>query len=507
MITGNMIWGVFLSILAVVILSTNAYVFFIIYKCKSLRTRSNAFLLSLAFSDFAIALFNVPFTAASSFSPRLRTSGSTLCEVSGVLEMTFLIASVFSVTAMNFHRYVHIIYWQKYYDLFSVRKVCFLIIFIWITAVALSIPPLVGLSEISYKQGKSHCFVDWKETPAYTFTLMTTCFFLPLFLMGYFYARIYHHRKQSKKELKYMSERMDTTNSLKGSSGKMKSHISQEIGNLAVIAGAGTIVDEGVQSNTASIGVRDSIVSDKETQNSLIDHGYAYYDQRNCTPVTNMEDETVDIVTGASVEVGSKEGSLGPRRSRTNTNHIELEDTSMRRVKSDPNVSVNTDTVLASKGEKFAILCKRLGKTFGGDVRDNEKGQEDIQICLEQIKKSCDIPAYPRPDSSYIVKDVIDQRPTMPPKRKYITAALRAEREERKLTIMCTIIVAVFCICWLPFVVTMCLDSLSGIRVSPFIDKATLVAGYMNSLANPMIYFYFNRSFRRRFRILNNGSK
>ena len=197
-----MVWVILLSIIAFVIFFSNLCIFMAVYKSRKLQTRGNVFLVCLASSDFLVSIFNVPFSAISSVLPTLRPTSSLLCDFSGFFEMTFLIASVFSVTAINLHRFVHLIHWDRYYDICSTKRIRIVIAFIWITALILSAPPLLKLSKISYKQGKGHCFVDWRVTPTYTFALMILCFFVPVCIMAYCYYRIYKFRRESRRKVK-----------------------------------------------------------------------------------------------------------------------------------------------------------------------------------------------------------------------------------------------------------------------------------------------------------------
>ena len=506
--TSNLIWGIFLSTLAITILSTNAYIFFVVYKCKKLQTRGNVFLLSLAFSDFSVALFNIPFTAASSFRPQLRATGSTLCNISGALEMTFLIASVFSVTAMNFHRFIHITQWQRYYDIFSVRRVCRMVIMIWIAAMALSFLPLLGLSRIIYKAGQSHCFVDWKEIPGYTLMLMIVCFFAPVILMGYFYARIYQHRKRSKNEVKAIAERLGVTSTMQGSKGISKrefNYLPQSTGNMYATAKEDTYWNENSKSNVAFNATELDLGDRKTSQNNLDTHICDNFVQEDSTSNIGIKDEALTRsknAENASVETSTRQDDLGHQWRRKSLMGNALKVVPIEHLTGGLISSVSVGTIMTSRAEEFSVLWKKHGKTFQGEITGKENEQENSQIRLNQFMKNTQ--SYPRNDSSYASTEFVEQKAKVSSKKEYTSIETRGEKEERKLTMMCIIIVAVFCMSWLPFVVTMILDLLTDMDISPFVEKTTLVIGYMNSLANPMIYFYFNRSFRRQFSILTN---
>ena len=198
---GSIVWVIILSLTAIFIFFSNLSIFIAVYKSRKLQNRGNIFILCLASSDFLVSVFNVPFTAVSVAYPSIRQNGSTLCDVSGFFEMTILIASVFSVTAINVHRYIYIVFWTKYREILRKKRIIVSILCLWLSAIILSAPPLVSLSKIAYKSGKSHCFVDWKVTPVYTFSLILICFLMPIIVMGFCYYSIYKFRQRSRKIL------------------------------------------------------------------------------------------------------------------------------------------------------------------------------------------------------------------------------------------------------------------------------------------------------------------
>lgn len=81
--------------------------------------------------------------------------------------------------------------------------------------------------------------------------------------------------------------------------------------------------------------------------------------------------------------------------------------------------------------------------------------------------------------------------------------ALRAgwqqrRKSERKITVMVTVVVSVFVVCWMPFHVV----QLVGVflqRHDPILSQLAVVLGYANSCANPLLYGFLSENFRRSF--------
>jgi len=71
--------------------------------------------------------------------------------------------------------------------------------------------------------------------------------------------------------------------------------------------------------------------------------------------------------------------------------------------------------------------------------------------------------------------------------------------EETKITNMFLCVVALFIICWAPFVITMFFDVYYSRPLPHTVDMATLLLGYLNSMCNPILYGLCNSAFKQGF--------
>ena len=563
---GVAIWIVILAAAAISTFIFNILVFIAVYKCSRLQTRGTMFLLSLAASDFLVSCFNIPFTAASTSLPYFRQTGSILCDISGFFEMTFLIASVFSVTAMNVHRYIHLVHWSSYYDIVTKRRISFAVFAIWLAALILSAPPLFNFSKISFKSGKAHCFVDWRVTPLYTFALMFICFFLPVCIMGICYFKIYKFWKKSKADLSSFSNKRKQLGSKKSSprhylqntsdtnTSEQKPAYHQVTNDKLNDSGIrGDVVElHQIKKNTEGISDCDvkagAFVLNGNSQVTRFANGRSgtsFKSQNSCSHKTRP----TKYITQKRGLSKRKLGKFLKRKQKLKPKHKSWENrkkndkTTMlnsirKRTKSCPQLHYSqmansysdasdidsitdwkatdlnkksnyADQEQASCLRKPAVTFKISGYDDCCQSKDILSGVnitvDDEPVVTFKISPSNDC-SQPKDILSAVNNSVVGQQNEVTSssdirqqskERHVVIQANRQREEEKKLTMMCIMIVAVFFVSWFPFVVTMFIESLTSVNIPKTIDKVTLLIGYLNSLSNPLIYCYYNKTFRR----------
>lgn len=193
------IQAAFLLIIMLSSLFGNTLILLAIYRCHSLRSITSVFIANLAMADFLLALLGMPFTMASSITYHW-IFGDVWCEINGMLNSIFCIASMLSLAAVSIDRYVAIIK-PLQYPLIMTRRVAFgMVTYVWIHAITCAFLPVFGWSSYTYITNESICTADWGQNISYTMFIFAFSFFAPLMIMGYCYFHILRAaRKQSQK--------------------------------------------------------------------------------------------------------------------------------------------------------------------------------------------------------------------------------------------------------------------------------------------------------------------
>ena len=131
------ILGWFLSILAV---AGNGFIIFLVGSKRQLRTKTNAFVVSLAVADFGVGLSVIP----------LKHICGNSCKWRALVRWLFGFASVTNLCILVLDRYIAVVKPLKYSTFMTSRRVKQMIFFSWAIPVVLDILPLS--SRISSKR-------------------------------------------------------------------------------------------------------------------------------------------------------------------------------------------------------------------------------------------------------------------------------------------------------------------------------------------------------------------
>ena len=144
----------------------NILVFVLVIYNKRLRTRSNAFLLSLATSDFLVGAILGPLFVVQFFS-QVHRENCSFNMIRRYLSTVLMGAAVGSIALVSYDRWTHLAKTIRYKEFMPKKKVAVLITIAWI------IPSAIPLARLTSEAVYSAIIIIYV---CVIFTLMTTCY-------------------------------------------------------------------------------------------------------------------------------------------------------------------------------------------------------------------------------------------------------------------------------------------------------------------------------------------
>ena len=177
---------VLFAFICLLIIATNSLIIYLIFRKKILRSITNMFLTSLAFSDLIYGLVGFPLFIICCLKEFIY-----IC-VSSVIFVRFtVISSVCHVLLVAFDRYIVIVHPLKYPLLVTKKRALIAIIFVWLFSFTAS---SIQLSWYGFDETSLTAFEDETENidVKYSKTCIALFFALPLVLMCFIYGHIFY---------------------------------------------------------------------------------------------------------------------------------------------------------------------------------------------------------------------------------------------------------------------------------------------------------------------------
>lgn len=137
---------------------------------KNIQTPTNYLIVSLAVADVmqsATMIFMIKSLLSGGWE-----LGSGVCQLTGFMNISFIITSLISLAMISLQRYFAVVRTTKR-TVFSRRSTCCLIAFSWLFPAALAISPVLGWSAYEYRPGKLMCTLQFSYNISFT---LTVCF-------------------------------------------------------------------------------------------------------------------------------------------------------------------------------------------------------------------------------------------------------------------------------------------------------------------------------------------
>ncbi|XP_049880656.1 octopamine receptor Oamb isoform X2 [Pectinophora gossypiella] len=245
-----------LALIDVLVIAGNCLVIAAVLCSSKLRSVTNLFIVSLAVADLLVGVAVLPFSATREVF-EIWIFGDVWCAVWLAVDVWMCTASILNLCAISLDRYVAVTRPVSYPSIMSRKRAKALIAGLWVLSFVICFPPLVGWKD--KKPDESEVKDDVPPNPRCPWTCELTndagyvvysalgSFYIPMFVMLFFYWRIY---KAAVRTTKAINQGFRTT---KGGCGKgMGSRFDDNRLTLRIHRGRGSARPHGSPLSTAS---------------------------------------------------------------------------------------------------------------------------------------------------------------------------------------------------------------------------------------------------------------
>ncbi|XP_051937193.1 LOW QUALITY PROTEIN: beta-3 adrenergic receptor [Hippocampus zosterae] len=167
----------------------NLLVIILVATTKTLHQVTSVLIMNLAISDLLVGLGVMPFVALSIVKPGWGECFN-LCLFVAYTSSVYCTVSVLTLAAIALDRYHSIMDCLRYSSRCTLWRMCSVVVWIWLQAMATSFPPLLGWSSVAYVTHTYSCVVDWTSSPSYTATMTSLSYVVPAIVILVCYVNI-----------------------------------------------------------------------------------------------------------------------------------------------------------------------------------------------------------------------------------------------------------------------------------------------------------------------------
>ncbi|XP_066269608.1 alpha-2A adrenergic receptor-like [Branchiostoma lanceolatum] len=453
--TGQMITiGVIVSMVMAFIIVGNVFVIVLFVFGKRIKKPRNTFIVSLAVSDVMVGATIMPFSLSNELLGYW-AFGKVLCDLWLAFDVIACTASIYNLCAIALDRY-----WSvtdaSYVQYKSRGRVKIMIAAVWISALAVGLPPLVGWAEEQDWEHTDKPFCELRSLPEYVFFSVALSFWVPLLLMVAVYCVVLRETKKrfaARLQRRKVSEEVTKRYGLRGA--QLTALPDTRVPNNASKA---TSVDlaKGSMHKCSIMTPSTQKLTPKQNRIVLVQCPNV----RDAPCMNEFSDFHLDILYEAEeMEREPKAPSSTSDNDGNNTLKVAAHDSKGNGL---------TNKKKMSDCENKILNTPRIS---GGICHDgkNSLSTEDTQEGGPCVKVGC----FPLP--------AIASPPSL--------------KEETRLNLVIGLVIGAFAMCWLPFFVVYPLSVVTKSLVPAVLFKFCFWLGYCNSCLNPVIYTSFNQDF------------
>lgn len=492
--------AIILSMITLWTISGNVLVLLALCRYRNLRTMSNCLIGNLAFSDLLLAVTVLPISTGHDLLGYW-VFGKPVCTLWLCVDVLYCTASIWGLCTVAFDRYLATVYPVWYHDQRSVRKAVGCIVFVWIFSIIISLAPFIGWRQMIPKFFTFNPTIRRHEcilftSSSYVLYSAMGSFVVPAVLMTFMYIRIFavlHGQSRGLKKVTLTS----TSPSYKGNGYPIIRVSTEEETN-------GVVRDFTTTTLMSATAESSSNLEDNEETDGKVDNDKLMRLQLASSPLLAGSDVSMKLEDSPGDQQSwiSKSNATSPSVSKRSNSFAVATDVNRERNAGRSLLSAidldrrnsHTEAIqrtIPDMGNMSAnILELRLSPACHRSKSASalSSGEEIERLRTPTIPRRslpCNITIFRR-----------NSHMTMSSKRRF-------ELREQRATKRMVLIMACFCICWMPFLFMYVLRSVCAKCImNKHVVAAIIWLGYVNSSLNPILYTLFNDDFRNAFKKL-----
>ncbi|KAK3095468.1 hypothetical protein FSP39_015049 [Pinctada imbricata] len=207
-------WDTAILVMKAVVMTTimaaavtgNLIVIISVMKFQKLRdSKTNQFIVSLAFADFLVAFLVMPFNASQEISGKW-IFGREMCDIFNSNDVLFSTASILHLCCISVDRYIAIIHPLQYDRKMSTFRALLMLALTWIASILISYIPI----QLQFYTTEEH-YTLLEENPElcifqvnkiYAVVSSSISFWIPCTIMIFLYMRIYFAARRQEKHIR-----------------------------------------------------------------------------------------------------------------------------------------------------------------------------------------------------------------------------------------------------------------------------------------------------------------
>eukprot|EP00058_Branchiostoma_floridae_P023269 XP_002608759.1 hypothetical protein BRAFLDRAFT_73980 [Branchiostoma floridae] len=476
--TGQMIAiVVIVSMVMTLIIVGNLAVIFLYVFGKRIKKPRNAFIVSLAVSDVMVGATIMPFSLSNELLGYW-AFGKILCDLWLAFDVIACTASIYNLCAIALDRY-----WSvtdaTYVQYKSRDRMKMMLSAVWISALAVGIPPLVGWVEEQDWEHEEKPSCELRTLPEYVFFSVALSFWVPLLLMTAIYFVVL---RETKKRFSARLQRRKISEEVAKRYGLRRSRRGVIPGaNAANNARKATLPARSTNSSKESNANRHrcSIMTPSTQRvspklNHIVRVTSTYV--RDVSSVNEFSDFHLDILYEETESKTKAPNSISDHNTDNTFNVVSHDSKANGQTNAlAPAVKKN---ICDYKGEVVSQVCPDANRKPGSNSFETKSTPRDDSV---EVGKSGYVGCIPLP----------------------VPGTLRVHapslKQETRLNLVIGLVIGAFAACWLPFFSVYPLSVVTKSLVPATLFKFCFWLGYCNSFLNPIIYTACNQDFHEAF--------